>query len=140
MEQQAQPYSLAAGAEVFYFQSPKASTDLRARLAAIAAGSDGPLKAIVTAVHNQRLADVALAPVGAEADDTLSLLVVRFVPFLHDGDPVPDSPMGYCQRFVTRVPADDAEQHEIMEGKRPARGETQEQFEARLARLQARKA
>lgn len=50
-----------------------------------------PMKGSVVHVHNPRLVDLRVTDHG-KADH-----LVRFVPFLHDGDPDPLSPVGRCQ-------------------------------------------
>jgi hypothetical protein len=55
-----------------------------------------PMKAAISAVHNARLVDLAVT------DHAGAVHAVRFVPFLHDGDPDPKSPAGRCQSSEER--------------------------------------
>lgn len=76
-----------------------------------------PLEAMPAEVHHahtERLVDLFVK----ETEES-EPVYLRFVPFLHTGDPDPGSPLGCCHSEREHQSVDLAAQHEIMEGKRP---------------------
>lgn len=119
------PFELKAGAEVRYFPSAALPGGPMGVLVAPADGSS--MLATVTSVYNAHVVDLLVTDVEGGAHP------VRFCPFLRDGDPDPLSRVGRCQEREDRVEKDYTEDHEIMESKRPARGESIESFNSRTA-------
>lgn len=56
-----------------------------------------PMEGTIVHIHNPRLVDLRVVDQGKAAH------LVRFVPFLHDGDPDPQSPVGRCQLTAKRA-------------------------------------
>lgn len=72
----------------------------------------GTHAATIHHVHNERLVDLLVKPAEAEQ------IYVRFVPFLHPGDPDPGSPMGRCHIASEHAGKDYTKDHEIAQGLR----------------------
>lgn len=80
---------------VHYWPSPRAPQGPTGGL--VVKDSAKPMLGVVSAVHNPRLVDLVVT------DHAGGKHSVRFVPFLHDGDHDPDSPVGRCQLEVERA-------------------------------------
>lgn len=110
------PQAPAVGASVFWTPPVKMPAPLAQRLreAGFVIEPGEAVAVSVLGVHSARLVDVGV-PTAEE-----SLLPVRFVPFLHEGDPDPGSALG-CAHGTPEKPRaiDPTAQHEIMEGRRP---------------------
>lgn len=119
---------LQPGLQLFYYPAPVAR-----RPPVLATIPDGPLPAVVHYVHNERLVDLTVQ-VPRPGDGVQIDCYVRFVPFLHPGDPDPETPAGRCHVGKEHAGRDDSLAHAIFEGRAPSKGETVEHFAARTGR------
>lgn len=102
------PFELVNGAAVYWRPLDAAKPDappappVIASLTAAAVAAGGALYATVHHVHDERLVDLLVSQdaeppePGMAPPADASLTYVRFVPFLHEGDPDPLAPMGVC--------------------------------------------
>jgi hypothetical protein len=127
-------FELKPGATVFYRLSSAPPEHLQALAAMVGAA---PVIAVVMKVHGPRLVDLVLQPEDDRPEDTAIIFTARFVPFLHEGDPDPLSPMGRCHVGPLHTEKDYTVDHEIAEGKRPPRGVSLEVWQAALAKARA---
>lgn len=90
----ANPKPPKAKQRVLYWPNPRAPQGPTGAL--VVKDSAEAMKAVISTVHNPRLVDIVVT------DHAGGLHPIRFVPFLHDGDPDPGTPCGRCQETEER--------------------------------------